>query len=68
MVPAPEPETKQRAEAAFHEGLRERGYVDGESVRVEPRYGQTRRDDWAEFVAEFIAMPERDPDRRVDGR
>jgi ABC-type uncharacterized transport system substrate-binding protein len=42
---------------AFREGLREHGYVDGETVHLEVRYSEARPGEWDDFAAEFVGMP-----------
>jgi len=55
---APEsPSTVPRAASAFLERLRELGWVEGENLIIEFRYGEGRDDRFPEFAAELVSMP-----------
>src|SRR5215471_8146733 len=41
---------------AFTQGLRERGYVEGQNVVLERRYGESRTERMAEVAAELVRM------------
>jgi len=41
---------------AFIEGLRERGYVEGQNVIIERRYSEGREERFPAYVAEFVQM------------
>ena len=42
---------------AFHDGLRETGYVEGENVRIEYRWAEGDYDRLPGFAAEFVSRP-----------
>jgi ABC-type uncharacterized transport system substrate-binding protein len=54
--PASSDPVKQLLEA-FRGGLREHGYVDGETIQVAVRYSEARPQEWDDFAAEFVGMP-----------
>jgi putative ABC transport system substrate-binding protein len=47
----------RRDQAALQEGLRELGYIEGENIRVERRFGEGRPERLPELVAELLALP-----------
>lgn len=42
---------------AFRDGLREHGYVEGETIQIEWRYAENRLERYDEFAAEFVRLP-----------
>ena len=42
--------------AAFRQGLRELGYVDGKNIVIEARYGNGRRENMPELAAELVRL------------
>ncbi len=42
---------------AFRDGLREHGYVEGETIQIEWRYAENRPERYDEFAAEFVRLP-----------
>jgi putative ABC transport system substrate-binding protein len=42
---------------AFRQGLREHGYVEGQNIAVEYRFGEDRTDRLADFAAELVRLP-----------
>jgi putative ABC transport system substrate-binding protein len=48
------PETASHLVAAFRQGLRETGFVEGQNVAVEYRWAQGQYDRFPEFAAEFV--------------
>jgi putative ABC transport system substrate-binding protein len=46
----------QERMAAFRQGLRELGYVEGENIVIEERYGKGRFDRMPELAAELVAL------------
>ena len=48
--------TSQRPLAAFREGLRERGWVDGQNIVIEVRFAEGRVDQLPALVAELIRL------------
>ncbi len=42
---------------AFRDGLRDFGYIEGETIQIEWRYAEDRLERYDEFAAEFIRMP-----------
>jgi putative ABC transport system substrate-binding protein len=42
---------------AFRQGLREHGYVEGQSIAVEYRFGEERTERLSEFAAELVRLP-----------
>jgi putative ABC transport system substrate-binding protein len=49
--------TEDVALAAFRQGLRELGYVEGQTLRLEVRYTDERRERLTEALAELIRLP-----------
>src|SRR5262245_54434044 len=43
--------------AAFHQGLRENGYVEGRNVRIEHRWAEGRVDRLPAMAAELVRLP-----------
>ena len=41
---------------AFHEGLRELGYIEGKNLFIEYRYAKTQRERLREFKDEFVGL------------
>ena len=52
VPPAPNPEVE-----AFRQGLRELGYVEGQTVLLELRWSEGRPDRWPELVSELVRVP-----------
>jgi putative ABC transport system substrate-binding protein len=42
---------------AFRQGLKDNGYVEGQNVAIEFRWGEGRNDRWASLVADLIRRP-----------
>ena len=53
---ASNPTASMRNNEAFTEGLRERGYVEGQNIVLERRYGEGRAERMAEVAAELVRM------------
>jgi putative ABC transport system substrate-binding protein len=43
--------------AAFQGGLREHGYVEGETIQLDVRHAEGRPGEWDDFAAEFVGIP-----------
>src|SRR5215831_14266025 len=50
------PSASSRFREAFKQGLREQGYVEGQNVSLEHRYGEGRGERMAEIAAELVRM------------
>jgi putative ABC transport system substrate-binding protein len=50
-----DPEVKARI-AAFRQGLRQLGWVDGSNMRIDYRYAGGNADDWGKYAAELTAL------------
>ena len=50
------PATASHLTAAFTQGLREHGYVDGQNVVVERRFGEAKPERIAEVAAELVRL------------
>jgi putative ABC transport system substrate-binding protein len=53
----PDSESVDRLREALRQGLRDHGYVDGDTVKIEFRFAKDSARDYDEFAAEFVAMP-----------
>jgi len=53
---ASNPTVTTRNNEAFTQGLRERGYVEGQNIVLERRYGEARAERMAEIAAELVRM------------
>lgn len=51
---APTPANPDRTAAAFQQGLRDFGYIEGKNILVEYRYAAGMQDRWASLVAELV--------------
>jgi putative ABC transport system substrate-binding protein len=54
FVHAASPETAAQAVAAFRQGLKETGYVEGQNVTIEYRWAEGRADRYPELVADLV--------------
>jgi ABC-type uncharacterized transport system substrate-binding protein len=50
-------EANDKVEAAFHRGLKEAGFVEGQNVRIEYRWAQGQYDRLPALVAELLRRP-----------
>src|SRR5438105_2879302 len=50
------PATASHLSAAFTQGMREHGYVDGQNVVVERRFGDNRAERISEIAAELVRL------------
>jgi putative ABC transport system substrate-binding protein len=53
---ASNPTATTRNNEAFTQGLRERGYVEGQNIALERRYGEGRAERMAEIATELVRM------------
>jgi ABC-type uncharacterized transport system substrate-binding protein len=56
FTPSPEHPIAQAALAAFRRGLREHGYVEGQTIVIEPRFAPERPERYRELVAELVRL------------
>jgi len=56
VLHAGHPSTSSHFAAAFTEGLREKGYVEGQNIVVERRFGQARPEMISELAAELVRL------------
>ena len=56
LTPSPEHPIAQAVLDAFHQGLREHGYVAGQTIVIEPRFSSERLERYRELVAELVGL------------
>jgi putative ABC transport system substrate-binding protein len=56
LTPSPEHPIAQAVLAAFRQGLRERGYVEGQTIVIEPRFAPERLERYRDLVTELARL------------